>query len=117
LTLLRLLVRGRRTEFAKDVELLVLRHRLSVLRRQQPRPSLGAASRAFLAAVGRMLPSRGTHGLIVAPQTLPAGIAEGLTEHSPYVRPHAATSATARQEPVERRDLLGRLIHEYHATA
>jgi hypothetical protein len=31
-TLLRLLVRGRRSEFSKDVELLVLRHQLAVLR-------------------------------------------------------------------------------------
>ncbi len=69
-TLLRLLVRGRRSELAKDVELLVLRHQLAVLRRQQPRPSFRAADRAFLAALSRMLPSRGRHGLIVTPQTL-----------------------------------------------
>jgi hypothetical protein len=37
--LLRLLVRGRRNEFAKDVELLVLRHQLVVLARQETRPS------------------------------------------------------------------------------
>ena len=37
----RLLVRGRRSEFAKDVELLVLRQ-LAVLRRQQPRPAFRA---------------------------------------------------------------------------
>src|SRR5712691_9728317 len=69
-TLLRLLLRGRRNEFGKDVELLVLRHQLVVLRRQQPRPSLRAADRAFLAALTRMLPYRRRHGLIVTPQTL-----------------------------------------------
>jgi transposase len=69
-TLLRLLVRGRQDEFAKDVELLVLRHQLVVLRRQQPRPSFRAADRAFLAALSRMLAPRDRRGLIVTPQTL-----------------------------------------------
>jgi hypothetical protein len=47
-TLLPLLVRGRRSEFTKDVELLVPRDQLAVLRRQQPRPRLRPADRAFL---------------------------------------------------------------------
>jgi putative transposase len=55
-SVLRLLAGGRRSEFSKDVELLVLRHQLVVLRRQQPRPSFRAADRAFLAALARLLP-------------------------------------------------------------
>jgi len=66
---LRLLAGRWRSEFAKDVELLVLRHQLVVLGRQQARPSFRAADRAFLAALGRMLPGR-RRRLIVTPQTL-----------------------------------------------
>jgi transposase InsO family protein len=69
--LLRLLVSGRRSsEFAKDVELLVLRHQLVVFGRQQRRPSLRPADRAFLAALTRVLPQSRRRGLIVTPQTL-----------------------------------------------
>src|SRR5215212_6775128 len=66
---LRLLVRSRSSEFAKDVELLVLRHQLVVLGRQQRRPSLRPADRALLAALARLLPQRRRHGLVVTPQT------------------------------------------------
>jgi hypothetical protein len=67
---LKLLIRGRRAEFAKDVELVLLRHQLSVLARQQQRPRLRPADRAFIAALARLLPHRRRHGLVVTPATL-----------------------------------------------
>jgi hypothetical protein len=67
---LRLLVRGRRAEFGKDVELVLLRHQLSLLARQYQRPRLRPADRAFFAALARLLPPRRRHGLVVTPATL-----------------------------------------------
>ena len=68
--LLRLLAAGRRDPFAREVELLALRHELAVLRRQQSRPRLRPADRAFLAALARLLPHDRRRGLLVTPQTL-----------------------------------------------
>jgi hypothetical protein len=51
--LLALLARG---DAAKDLEILVLRQQLAVLRRQVPRPKLEPADRALLAAISRALP-------------------------------------------------------------
>src|SRR2546421_2253407 len=48
--LLGALVQSRRGLDVKDVELLVLRHELEILRRQVARPKLGAVDRALLAA-------------------------------------------------------------------
>jgi hypothetical protein len=59
---LRLLVGRRRSEVAKDVELLVLRHQLAVLGRQEKRPALRPADRAFLAALARVLSRSGRDG-------------------------------------------------------
>jgi putative transposase len=67
---LRLLVSGRRSEFAKDVELLVLRHQLVVLGRQERRPPLRPVDRALLAGLARLLPPQRRHGMVVTPQTL-----------------------------------------------
>ena len=55
--LLGALVRSRRGLDVKDIELLVLRHELEVLRRQVARPQLRAADRALLAAAACHLPS------------------------------------------------------------
>jgi hypothetical protein len=48
--LLGALGRSRRGLEVKDIELLVLRHELEILRRQVPRPKLAASDRALLAA-------------------------------------------------------------------
>ncbi len=49
-----LVLRGR-SDHSKDVEILVLRHQLAVLRRQVPRPRFDRTDRAFLSAFARVL--------------------------------------------------------------
>ena len=64
---LALLARG---DAAKDVEILVLRHEVAVLRRQAARPKADWADRAVIAALGRLLPGRLRLRRIVTPGTL-----------------------------------------------
>jgi putative transposase len=59
-----------RSDAANEVEILVLRHKLAVLRRQAGRPSCRPADRMFLAALVRMLPRNRWGSVFVQPETI-----------------------------------------------
>jgi hypothetical protein len=59
-----------RTTSSKDVELLVLRHEVAVLRRTNPTPRLDRADRAVFAALIRRLPSALRGYRLVTPGTI-----------------------------------------------
>jgi putative transposase len=62
-----LLARPRRS---KELEILVLRHELAILRRQAPPPRLTRADRALFAALSRALPRKTWASFAVTPETL-----------------------------------------------
>ena len=64
-----LIVRGR-TDRSKDIEILVLRHQLAVLRRQVPRPRFDRTDRAFLTALARVLDRDRWSMFLVKPDTI-----------------------------------------------
>jgi putative transposase len=59
-----------RSDAAKDVEILVLRHEVTVLRRHNPHPRLTWVDRAMLSALSRLLPPPVRRLRLVSPRTL-----------------------------------------------
>jgi putative transposase len=82
-----------RSDAAKDVEILVLRHQLVVLRRQVARPQTSWADRAFIWALARLLPQARRIGLIVTPGTL-------LRWHGDLVKRHWTCKRKAPGRPL-----------------
>jgi putative transposase len=68
--LLELIVLVGRGDRAKELEILVFRHELSILRRQAGQPRFEAHDRVLLAAFSRMLPRRSWNVFLVRPETL-----------------------------------------------
>jgi hypothetical protein len=62
-------LRVRSKEF-KELEIVVLRHELAILRRKARRPAMTAVDRVFLAATSRLLPRERWRSFIVTPATL-----------------------------------------------
>src|SRR5215207_10330255 len=67
---LRLVLLLGRTSSTKDIELLVLRHEVALLRRTNPRPHLDWADRAVFAALIRRLPISLRDHRLVTPGTI-----------------------------------------------
>jgi putative transposase len=59
-----------RSEGFKELEIVVLRHELAVLRRESARPQLRSGDRLFLAAASRLLPRSRWGSFLVTPATL-----------------------------------------------
>jgi hypothetical protein len=109
-----------RGDAAKELEILVLRHQLAVLRHPTPRPKLESADRALLAA-SRILSRSRWSCFFVTPETL-------LRWHPTPGRPHPDLPAGSRASaggcqlagvpgPVSHRDHGLRLLHRGHNLA
>jgi putative transposase len=72
---LELLLLRFRSSASKDLEIIVLRHQLAVLRRHVRRPAFRAADRVFLSAASRLLPRISWSAFVVTPATLLRGTA------------------------------------------
>src|SRR5256885_4323292 len=98
--------RVRSTEL-KDLEIVVLRHELAILRRSTRRPTITAIDRLFLSAASRLLPRARWQSVVVTPATL-------LRWHRRLVAKRWTVARPVGRPPMRReiRDLVLRLARE-----
>ncbi len=91
----------------KELEIVVLRHELAILRRQTRRPAITAVDRMFLAAASRLLSRTRWPSFIVTPATLLRWHRRLVAKRWTYVRP-------AGRPPLRRemREVALRLAHD-----
>jgi transposase len=98
-----------RSSASKNVELLVLRHEVAVLRRTRPRPQLDWADRAVMAALIRLLPGNLRIHRLVTPGTVLRWHRRLVTRKWTYPRGAGRPPVSA-----EIAALIGRLAAENH---
>jgi putative transposase len=86
-----------RSERCKELEIVLLRHELQVLRRQVPRPRLRRADRALLAAFSRALRGARWDSLLVTPGTLMRWHRELVRRRWTYSRRRPGRPSVARE--------------------
>ena len=84
-----------RSDAAKDVEILILRHEVAVLRRTNARPTLTSRDRAVLSALSRLLPAPLRQRRLVSPRTLLRWHAQFVTRRWTYPRRRPGRPPTA----------------------
>lgn len=105
--LLQVVLLRQRSEGFKELEIVVLRHELAVLRRQTGRPQLRPSDRLLLAAASRLLPRSRWGSFLVTPATL-------LRWHRRLVARRWTFARRIGRPPVddEIRELVLRLVRE-----
>jgi hypothetical protein len=97
-----------RSSRSKDIEILILRHQLAVLRRQVARPRLSWADRAVVTALAGLLPKTRRLGMLVTPGTL---LRWTHKRQRPRAATHPADSSPARSAAGGRETHLGLPAH------
>jgi transposase InsO family protein len=83
-----------RSQAANEVEILVLRHELAVLRRQVERPNCRPADRILLAALARLLPRDRWGSVFVRPEMIRRWHRTLVARRWSYARPRPGRPAT-----------------------